>query len=402
MSNFDKSNRMSPVIVTVDAGNNNLKAIVLKHDGSGLNTKEILIPHGFIELTETAWKQAKSNAMLSRIRQGLTHTFRVESIASPVSVMIGEGAMKSPRNSPLYGNDKYREGGIDALVLALLCEAFPIDQYPKGHDNIIVGFGFPPSEWQQASKIAGLIARKHEIVQPATTRGGKDITRKFHIRAAIPFDEIIGGIVYASNRTRNESGQFVKRHEPGQTILALDAGGRLGSMGWVEIGETGFPEINYESFLPIDGGAITVRNDLRDTLKTAFPEDLQSMRHADMNDKWLDKLLETQEIRIRGGEPLDIQIQIQDSLHYIRTLKGVYTNEFASGIQADSILLTGGTVKPLYQYIVSMLNHNDIRTAATLDQIVMANVRGGQGITLEALVNANVAPKFVMEAMNHA
>lgn len=386
----------NPAIVAVDLGNNYLKVYAFLIEDGQFKSKEFSMPHGYVQLSVTGWKEAQASEKTGRGRTKQSYVFQIATGGTPrdpeiMSVSVGHGAFTSANNRPLLGSNKYIAGGIDALLCAVLCELFPKHKYPKGHNNLIVGYGFPSTEWQQIETIEQLIKKTHYIIDP---NGDK---RKFRVRASVSWDENVGGLMNAMsfNNRDPDSGQFkARRFEPNDRVIVFDAGGWLGSMAWATIDDNGFAVMNYaDSISSIDGGAITVRKSLRNTLKLKFDE-LRGVRDIDLTDDILDNALKTGRLTLSGNKerPLNIEDALSESLTYITQVKDIYTNYFAGGRLADHILMTGGTTDQLYDYLIDCFEHNSIHLAGKRDLIYLANVRGGMAIVIDRLIVDGLLP----------
>lgn len=395
----------NPAIISVDLGNNYLKVYAFLIEDNEMKKRQFSMPHGYVELSETAWVEAKKADKLSRGRAKLSHTFQIVTGGTAKqpqlkSVSIGASAFDSGNNKPLLGSNKYVRGGIDALLCAVLSEVFPKRKYPKGHNNLIVGYGFPSTEWQQTEDIEALIKKTHRIIDP---NGGK---RSFRVRASVAWDENVGGLVnamsYKMNKRDPQTGQFVQQQfEAGDRVIMFDAGGWLGSMAWAHIDDDGFAVMDYgRDIVGIDGGAITVRQALRETMKLKFPE-LKGMRDKDFDDSDLDESLRTNQYVVSGDKdnPLDLREAIADSLGYIKTVRETYVNQFGGGRAAQHILMTGGTTNPLYDYLLETFNHKSVHLAGKRGEIYMANVRGGMVIIVDRLIADGLFPDPYQSAL---
>lgn len=380
-----------PAIVIVDLGNNYLKCYVFYFEKGEAKNKIFSMPHGFIPLTDVEWEQAVQEVSLSRGRNSMTHTFNMViggTTKEPElrAVRIGSGPYKSHKNRPLFGSNKYMRGGIDALLLACLLEVFP-----EGHDNIVIGFGFPPTEWQQVDTIGKLLVGKKPFIN---TEGKK---KMFHIRGAIPWDENVGGLINSMsvyNSGRTPDGKFTSvKFQPGDRLLIIDLGGWLGSIAYAEINDDGFPIIEYDNEIAsIDGGAITIRNSLRQALKQAFRKELLGVRDTDLRDSDLDDVIRNGIIKIRGDE-FDANEAVVNALDVLELIRVPYTNLFASGRFVQHIILTGGTVDMIHDYLLELLDHQNIHMAGKPGELYFANVRGGMHITLDRLIAENNLPE---------
>lgn len=393
--------RENAVLVAIDAANTFGKGIVLEIVGSQLKPREFSIPHGYMPLNATQWREAQSTSGSGRGHSPQTHTFQYvvggdANSPETVAVRIGKSAMLSGSNATLYGNAKYTLGYMDAYITAVLAEAFPKRKYPKGHDNIFLAIGFPSSDWQMVDDtLMPLIKKNHRVID---ADGEK---RAFMPRHVMAVDENGGGMMNTLLRMRTEtvreaqSGQFTALKE-GESILMFDAGGWLGSMAWGEVSDNGFPQIDYTvgRVFPIDGGIVTVRSALKEVLKGRYSKQTQGLTDALMNDAWMDKIMLEKGFILSGKK--DTWFDATDAITeasgvYLNNVKSIY-QRMGNGMQAAHIIVTGGTVNPLYDQIMKLLNHGSVVLAENRNEIYKANVRGIMQILIDRLLEEGKMP----------
>jgi hypothetical protein len=402
-SPFDKDSRMPAMLVIVDLGNANLKFIAyyVGQDGA-VHQRELVMPHGFMQLSEGAWQVAVDSAKtLSRKRNKLTQVFKMLIGNRWQAFRVGQNAVFDPANSPIVGSNKYVKGGIDALLVAGLNEMFG-DDFPKGHDNIVLGIGHPPTESRQVHLLLELVKGAHKMQTP------DEKTKVWNVRAAVPYDENIGGLIYMLSRMdsdgqlRDEKGKF--RANPlkkGQRVLVGDFGGRLGSLGWVKYnGGTSF-EPEYNSFTPIEGGIVTVRENIRASLINTLSE-LRGVGHSELPDELVDDILKTKKLVIGGNHesPTDVSEIVTSSLGYLQTIRNVLrTPGFGNGKLAAHIPMTGGTLVLLGDEIKEQFDNKSFLPVAPYSEIVYANNRGGAVIVWSKLAEGNNLPIAFQKSM---
>ena len=393
--------RENAVLIAVDVANTFGKGVALEIIGEKLVPREFSIPHGYMPLSPTQWQEAQSTSKSGRGNNAQTHTFKYVTGGDAKNpnfeaVKIGKSAVLSGTNATVYGNAKYRLGYMDAYLTAVLCEAFPKAKYPKGHDNLYLAIGFPSSDWQMVdATLIPLVNKAHRIADPD---GG---TRSFTPRHVMAVDENGGGMMNTLLRMRHEkvresqSGKFTSL-QSGEQILMLDAGGWLGSMAWGEVSENGFPQIDYTTgrILPIDGGIVTVRSALKEALKTRYSREIQGLTDSLMNDAWMDKIMLDKGFFLSGRKDTWF-----DASELIAEASGVYLNNVKSayqrmgnGLQAAHIILTGGTINPLYEQIMTLLNHGSVILAENRHELYKANVRGILQILIDRLLSDGKMP----------
>lgn len=397
---FDKPNRMKPMIVFADLGNANLKLRAYRvTDYGDIEEREVIIPHGVVRLGYAELEKAKASSNLSRERTRNTHTFEMKVGDKFIPVQVGLGATRHPNNSPILGSLKYVSGGIDILLVAGLRQLFSEDELPKGHDNIILGIGHPPTEERHVSTMLEVLAPKGGHV--VRELDGTQV--KWRVRGTIPYDENIGGLMYLlttlddRNQLRDRNGKFMSNVlSAGDRILMFDAGGRKGSVGWIHYnGGTDFTA-EYNTFEPIEGGIVTVRNDLRTQL-TGTLDELMGVDKNNLTDEMMDEVLRTGRISVGGknSEPIDVSEQINLSLSYLQQINSVLTRpgtNFDSGKLAHHIGLTGGTNVVLMDDICAQFNNSSFIPVAPLSEIVYANMRGGSVIVMSKLEKSQLLP----------
>lgn len=401
----DKALEDKPVIMALDVANTHGKGIVLYIENEEIQTNEFSIPHGYMPLNATQWREAQEMSGSARGHSPQTHTFQYVTggdAKNPImqSVRIGKSALLSGTQATVFGNAKYKLGYFDAYLTAILCECFPKRHFPKGYDNIYLAIGFPSSDWQMVdSTLMPLVKKTHRIIDADGSR------RSFTPQYIMAIDENGGGMMQTLQRIMKEqareaqSGQFTKLKE-GERILMLDAGGWLGSMAWGEVGVGNFPQIDYTSgrIFAIDGGIVTVRTALKEVLKGRYSSALQGMTDSMMDDKWMDDVMLNKGFYLSGRKDnwFDASEAIAEASGvYLNNVKAAYQRA-GNGLQAQHIILTGGTINPLYDQLMALLNHGSIILAEKREDIYKANVRGMLQILVDRLLERGKLPDEFM------
>lgn len=394
----------SPVLVAIDAANTYGKGIIMYLENGKLCFTEFSIPHAYMPLNASQWKEVQATSGMGRGNSSQTHSFQYviggdATMPETLAVKIGKSAGLSGNQATVYGNGKYKTGYMDAYLTAILCEAFPKREWPKGYSNIYLAIGFPSSDWQMVNEtLLPLIRKNHRIID---ADGSK---RAFQLRYVMTVDENGGGMMNTLHRMMKErvreaqSGQYTSL-EAGEDILMLDAGGWLGSMAWGEVTDGGFPQIDYTSgrVHSIDGGIVTVRTALKEVLKGQYSRELQGLSDSMMNDKWMDTLMLEKSFTLSGRKhELDVTDAITEASGvYLNNVKAAYAKA-GEGKQAAHIILTGGTINPLYEQILSLLNHGSVILSENRHEIYKANVRGIMQILIDKLLADGKMPDSLM------
>lgn len=393
-----------PVLIALDVANTYGKGTILYLENNEVRRNWFSIPHGYMPLSANQWKQVQSTINAGRIHNAQTHSFEYVTggdAKNPETkaVTIGKSATLSGTNATMYGNAKYQLGYFDAYLTAVLCECFPKKDFPKGYDNIYLAVGYPSSDWQMVdSKLLPLVNKVHRVIEADGSR------RSFTPRHTMMIDENGGGMMNTLYRMLDEktresqTGRYTSL-KAGERILILDAGGWLGSLAWGEVSENGFPQIDYTAgrIIPIDGGIVTVRHALKDALKGRYASELQGMTDALMDDKWLDDILLHKAFRLSGRKlELDAYEQVMEASGvYLNNLKAAY-QRMGNGLQAEHVIVTGGTIRSLYEPITDILNHGSIILADKLEEIYKANVRGMLQILIDGLLASEKMPEELL------
>ena len=391
---YDKK---KPAIICFDGGNNNIKVVIFYMTTEGiLKQMSFVIPHGYMRLSDTEWQKSLMKHG-KRHRANDTFDFQLETKGEMQAYRVGAGVFASVHNAPLFGSTKYIPGGIDALFSAAMLKAFP-----NGHSYIYLGYGIPPTEWQSLETVQTLLTKQHKLVIPNPNGGNKKTKNiSFVVRAAFGWDENAGGLVKLLSRMmdgqiRTGGGQFMEGLEAGDRLIVTDLGGYLGSMAYARIEENGdnlFAVIDHDNpVVSIDGGAITIREALRESLKLEF-EDLRPLLDSQMDDTYLDKVLRTGEVIINGvSHSATDAVDAATDLYFGR-IKNTYNNRFGGGrLNVKAVALTGGTTDNLASYMPNIFENNRIIYTDLLGSVYMANVNGGMIITLENLRDNNKFP----------
>ena len=271
---------------------------------------------------------------------------------------------------------------MDALVCAGLSELFPVNEYPKGHDNIILGIGYPTTEIDHLGRLIGIVGKPHYIED---VDGNK---RKFVIRKVIPTDEALGGLL-RYKELYGDMNYFDL--DPGKQIIWIDIGGHIGSMGVVTMNEDGNLVPLYREVRAINQGILDTFNALRDTLSYHHPEQFRGMIPSH---NMLKEALLTQQIYFaKTGETLDVTSAVVDACSILDDIDRIYKSRpFNSGRGYEGIVMTGGGTGALSNLLIAMLSHESALPADDLSTINFANVRGGLIATLAALMADGLLP----------
>lgn len=399
-SPFDSDKRLPPVIVIADIGNAYIKMYLFVVIDGKLKEYSVIMPHAIVNLKDFEWANEARvySSNLSRQRAINTQIFKLRirnnGVETWLPVKVGKQAMLSSENKPVYGAAKYQNGAIDVLLVAGLRELFAqaSPEFDAGHDNIILGVGHPPTDIAYVDSLKDTLNATHVI---ETAQGKK---AKYSIRAVSDFDEGIASMVYymsriaKEERARGKNGQFASsKLKLGDRITLFDAGGRKGSMGTIVYSGKGLFEVQYDTFKPIDGGMVTVREDMRDNLMNLLRMEFAGrVERGDLDDDLIDRIILTGQFRNYPKEKIEQAVTY--SLGYLNRPKQTYETDFASGLLSDHLMHTGGTHRELHKHIEVALPHVSRLYVDTLANINMANLEGGIQIILSKLMDERLLP----------
>lgn len=390
-----------PILIVLDAGNAVIKIYVFVVVGNTIVKKMFKIQHAYEVLTGTEWSKVSRSAgktMGGSSGQRDTAQFSLQlQDGSFLPLRVGRGAALSTKNTPLIANAKYVPGGIDALLVAVLLHAFP--EWTRGHQNIFLACGIPPSQTHNIEHVAGLLRKRHNVIMPDGSK------RQFNVKRMLFFKESSGGMVSAMGRV-DTNGRFHDRGgklidgkplQVGDDGVVIDSGGRIGAVTAFEIvrpdqDKPMFAEIQEQrGFSSIEDGIIPIRERLRESLKETH-EQLRYFTDDIFTDKFLDDILATRQILIDGGRVvLDCRESVDEAVEpYLSKLVTAYNR--MGGALVRHIFLTGGGIRVLLPYIVDVISHDSIRLCADPDELIFANAIGGMSILTEQLYNAGQLP----------
>lgn len=380
---------MDARIVTGDFGNQEIKILMSNPDGTIV---EKIIPHDVLFLNEAQWNKTVQRAKNQSSRLSKSQVFQIIDRSRPeqppISMMVGDEALRSAGSNRQLGSNKYVYHYMAGLVCAALMELFPQSEYPKGHDNIILGIGHPPSEIEHAELLISLVGGTHKVIEAS---GAK---RKFHVSIVCTYDEPLGGFTWMQQQPIGTNGKRGDYNPMGlvngDEVLAIDIGGFIGSIGPL-VYQDGNLHPLFNDFKPINGGIVMVHDSLRENLKSLHGDLFRGMN---IPTNMLSEALRTGHIVVSGGQPTDVREAITQSLHILNDVEQVYTNQFGRGRRYKHIALMGGSMRDLSDHVESILAHNSVHLVdVNPDNIILANVRGGHLITAARLIAEKRLPE---------
>lgn len=361
-----------PIIINGDWGNSELKTFVASHNGK----PDIwLMPHGYRVLSEMEWGRMVQREKTSSHRLKKTQVFTYHAKSGDRYLMIGRQALSSGRDHRRFGGDKLTDGYFNAVVVATLLEMFP-----NGHDNIFMGIGYPPSEIQNIETLIGLVGGSHRV----TTLDGRKV--KFFVRGVIPWDEPIGSIEWM--RLQNRSGLNLLK--PGDQCLSIDIGGRIGSIGPVEMDVDGTLVPLWDDFVSLENGIVLVLEELEKQLKNLYPNEFRGM---EFREHTLREVLRTRHISLSGHDPIDVTEAVTQSLGIIDQAWKIVEQKFNRARDFKLVTMSGGAQRDLFEDLrAEFRDHRNVMLVDNKEKVIFANGMGGFWITISALMAQGKLP----------
>lgn len=391
---YDGKKRDDAALVFADMGNNYAKGRALTADGIGISQTDILMPYGFIKMSEGDWKREENQAKRrtrttpnTSIFSLYDHGARLKDNARWTPYIVGEAAYRSRDNAAVIDTSKYQAGIMDAYLYAALDQLFPAERFPKGHNNILLAIAHPPTEDMFADMLLSTVTGWHRGENASGQR------RDFFVSAAITYDEGVAAAVHWQHHYdrvgRDTAGKYTQKAlEPGEAGITIDVGGRVGSIGMFYVRDDGTIEPDFRSYRRIDGGILTVYDALNEQIKSIYAgeDGWDFLKHTSkFNNRQLREMVETQQYVAMGDKahPLDVNRAVVNSLGVINILEEIWYNAFNGGEEARHVIITGGGSDTLYPYILEVVgDHKGVKTAAPKKELIKANLLGGQIIAV--------------------
>lgn len=270
--------------------------------------------------------------------------------------MIGESAERHGVHTQRTGSSRYTRDYYGIFASAILGRF-----YERGMEISIFG-SHPPGDSIYREDLMKSVIGDWDVEV-----GGHE--RKFRVSYANTFDEPVGGLM---NVILTEDGQHYQRTElNGGRSLVIDIGGF--TTDWIAVNPGG--EVDYSLARSLPMGIQNVVSD--------FEESFRANNHKAVKDA---PVLPHDRIRkaiISGGfEGAGRRIPSEKEAFeatnlLLNRIADTYQRLAGGALSWDAIILTGGGSGLLYKRLISILNHERVILADDLQNIHLANVRGG-------------------------
>lgn len=353
-----------------------------------MTERELVMPNAMVKETDLAF-----DARVRRNRgrpgdYGSTSVFR--NLKTGENVVLGSEPLMSGRPVRITGPEKYEYGVLDNMILATLLKFAP-----DGHPNVIVSCAHTTDAVAYTDKMAAILNGKHQIQR----YDGENV--EYKVRAFIPWDEPVGGILRFAERNYVEDAL-----EPGEQITVADFGGRVSSVYPAMVLPGGRIEVYWSVGRSFDSGIQQVFEQLALELRGLYPDKFTMrtipeslLEEALMNTEVIDgKTHHFVSLRervargekyqegkddARGRQPFDVTQAVLNATGFILDgVRNIYINNLNGGAEMDHIVITGGGGGRLFNMLRSeVFGYNAVHLAEEPEFIHLANLRGGKFAT---------------------
>ncbi len=345
---------------------------------------EIVMPNAMVKETDLAFDARVRRNRARPGDYGTTSVFR--NLKTGENVVLGNEALMSGQPVRITGPDKYEVGALDNMILSALLKFAP-----DGHPNVIVSCAHTTDAVAYTDKMAAILNGKHSVER----HDGEKVD--YRVRAFIPWDEPVGGILRFAERNYVED-----ELEPGEKIIVWDFGGRISSGYPAMVLPGGRIEVYWSVGKSFELGIQQVFEQLVQELRGLYPDTFkmktipealleEALTQTEIIDGQMHHFIPLRERAARGekyqqrDEPakgrqrFDVtQAVLNSTGRILDGVRNVYVNNLNSGADIDHIVVTGGGGGRLFDMLRSeVFGYNAVHLAEEPDCMHLANLRGG-------------------------
>ena len=331
-------------VLVLDAGNSIIKAKIARRESG-----EIAFPHALRPLSDTEFRTIMDRAGSSGPSEDY---IRVNGQPYAVGVSAERHGIQVQRTGAARYTRDYL-GIFTASVLARL--------YDRGRE-VQVFVSHPPGDMKFRDDLMKAVMGEWNV----ESRKGD---RTFRVVYSNTYDEPVGGMM---NALLTEDGQHYQRSEiKDGRGLVIDVGGF--TTDWVAVNPGG--EIDYSLVRSVSLGIQNVVSDFEESFRA---HNLQAVKNTpNLPPERIRKAIMTGVFE-GGGHNYPCEQDVKESMNLLLNRIGDTYQRLAGGaLSWDFIILTGGGCALLYKYLLPILNHQHVILADEINQLHMANVRGG-------------------------
>jgi len=331
-------------VMVLDAGNSIIKAKIARREHG-----EISFPHAIRQLSESEYEKILSRAHTSINSHDY---FRVN--GKPY--VAGESAERHGLVTPRSGTARYTEdycGVLAAISLARL--------YSRGRE-VAAFASHPPGDVKYREDLMKSIIGEWEV----ETSQAK---ANFRVIYTNTFDEPVGGLM---NVLLTEDGQHYQHTQVGDgRSLVIDIGGFTTDFLAVNPGG----EVDYALARSVPLGIQSVISDFEESFRA---NNLEIVKDTPvLPPERVRQAISTGTFQ-GGGRKYSCSRDVEEATSlFLNQFADTYQRLAGGAISWDSIILTGGGCGLLYEKLLPIINHEHLILADKINNIHMANVRGG-------------------------
>jgi len=331
-------------VMALDCGNSIIKAKIARRQNG-----EIAFPHALKQLTESEYDKIVNRAGLQKSSPDYLRI-------NGKPYVVGESAERLGLITQRSGAARYTPDYYGVLAAAALGRL-----YERSREVSVFG-SHPPGDVQFRQDLMKSVVCDWYV----ETKGRE---RHFRVSYANTFDEPVGGLM---NVLLTEDGQHYQYTGiNGGRALVIDIGGF--TTDWLAVNPGG--EVDYSLARSIPIGIQSVLAEFTESFRSNNREAVKDT--PVLPPERVRKALATG-IFEGGGRhyPCDKEVEEAASL-MLNRIADTYQRIAGGALSWDTIILTGGGSALLHQRLLTILNHENIVLADKLEEMHLANVRGG-------------------------
>jgi hypothetical protein len=331
-------------IMILDAGNSIIKAKIARREFG-----EIAFPHALQSLTENEYQ-----TILSRAGKQAPPPDYIRVNGQPF--VIGESAERHGLVTQRNGASRYTRDYYGIFAAATMGRL-----YERGGEVKVFG-SHPPGDVQFRQDLM------QSVIGDWTVEvGGSEL--KFRVTYANTFDEPVGGLM---NVLLTEDGQHYQRTDlNGGRALVIDIGGF--TTDWVAVNPGG--EVDYGLARSVPLGIQSVIHDFEESFRV---NNLKAVKDTPvLPPDRIRKAIATGFFE-GGGKKYPCEKEVQEAtILLLNRIADMYQRIAGGALSWDAIILTGGGSALLHKRLLPILNHERVILADDINDLHLANVRGG-------------------------
>lgn len=358
-----KHDSQAPIWVVFDGGNSLWKFIFLWLEDGRFKSFELVIPHAIVEdMNGSRFQSVK--ARFSR-QEGIGDTEWLG--VDGCYFVVGGSAESEGVVTRRTGSAKYSRDYMGVALCAGLLQALP-----QGWNHLHLYVSFPPGDVTSVDDLINSVIGKFTVETSGT------VTARYHIRSVQPFDEPLGA--YINAMTDPNGVPYKDHHLTRGSTLVIDIGGKISNV--LRIMEGG--RVQYGSAYSVDLGMQDVVQEFGRLIKAEHPV-LKRLRHFD--EGIVRRAILTGQYEFKGRDLPCAESVRGATTTILNQLNKFYENHAASGANDRNMLVTGGGGGAMFPLLQAAFEHERMFKADRLEEIHLANARGGARLCRAAVLS---------------